>query len=295
MIMTKSIYRRQQEKDITRLIKGQRILYSKSKDFNRINLFFVFICVAMGICALFFYGISSYLPVSIEDVKGISNLLAVITLSISLKFDEKTAKYKSRAAQIQQYIDAVLYSYCIGNSINEWGNVPSIAQIEDWIRDYQEDIDKMVLGPWYNDYSNETPFEQILNCQHENLRWEDSLHNEFEKFVAVITVIGVVAFFVIELCINARIMWILMDIGPFVPAIRYVYSVRSKIKKDKTRINMAMEKYYSIYDMIKNNQTVKIIDLIDLQTQIYENRRDSYPIPDWFHKWNEKKNSLINS
>lgn len=117
--MTKSIYRRQQEKDITRLIKGQRILYSKSKNFNRINLFFVFICVAMGICALFFNSISSYLPVSIEGFKGVSNLLAVITLFISLKLDAKTAKYKSRAAQIQQYIDAVLYSYCIGNSIDE--------------------------------------------------------------------------------------------------------------------------------------------------------------------------------
>lgn len=295
MTMAKSIYRRQQEKDITRLIKGQRILYSESKDFNRINLFFVFICVAMGICALFFNSISSYLPVSIEDVKGISNLLAVITLFISFKFDEKTAKYKSRAAQIQQYIDAVLYSYCIGNSIDEWGNVPSIAQMEDWIRDYQEDIGKMVLGPWYNDYSNEIPFKQVLNCQHENLRWEDSLHNEFEKLVKAVMAIGAVIFFAREFSINSQIVWILMDIGPFVPAIRYVYSVSSKIKKDKTRINKAMEKYYPIYDKIQNNQTVKINDLIDLQTLIYENRRDLYPIPDWFHKWNEKKNSLINS
>ena len=56
-----------------------------------------------------------------------------------------------------------------------------------------------------------------------------------------------------------------------------------------------MEKYYSIYDKIQNNQTVKINYFIDLQTLIYENRRDSYTIPDWFHKWNEKKNSLINS
>lgn len=90
-------------------------------------------------------------------------------------------------------------------------------------------------------------------------------------------------------------MWILIDIGPFVPAIRYLYSINSKIQKDKARINKAMEKYCSIYDKIQNNQTVKINDLIDLQTLIYENRRDSYPIPDWFHKWNEKKNSLINS
>ena len=294
MTMIKSIYRRQQEKDITRLIKGQRILYSKSKNFNRINLFFVFICVAMGICALFFNSISSYLPVSIEGFKGVSNLMAVITLIISLKLDAKTAKYKSRAAQIQQYIDAVLYSYCIGNSIDEWGNVPDIAQIEDWIRDYQEDIDKMGLGPWYNDYSNETPFKQIMNCQHENLRWEDSLHDEFEKFVAAIIVIGVVAFFVIELRINARIMWILMDIGPFVPAIRYLYSISSKIQKDKARINKAMEEYYSICRKIQK-QTVTVEYLIDLQTLIYENRRDSYPIPDWFHKLNERKNSLINS
>lgn len=56
-----------------------------------------------------------------------------------------------------------------------------------------------------------------------------------------------------------------------------------------------MEEYYSIYRKIQNNQAVKNEDLIDLQTLIYENRRDSYPIPDWFHKWNEKKNSSINS
>lgn len=56
-----------------------------------------------------------------------------------------------------------------------------------------------------------------------------------------------------------------------------------------------MEEYYSIYRKIQNNQAVKNEDLIDLQTLIYENRRDSYPIPDWFHKLNERKNSLINS
>ena len=85
-----------------------------------------------------------------------------------------------------------------------------------------------------------------------------------------------------------------MDIGPFVPAIRYLYSISSKIQKDEARINKAMEEYYSICRKIQK-QTVTVEYLIDLQTLIYENRRDSYPIPDWFHKWNEKKNSLINS
>lgn len=296
MIMTKSIYRRQQEKDITRLIKGQRILYSKSKDFNKSNLFLISIYIFTGLVILYFNKVSFVFPMlSIEAVRGISNLLTIITIIASFKFDERAAEFKNKAAQIQQYVDADLYSACIGKPNAKWGNLPTLAQLEDWLRGYHVDIDKMTLGPWYNDYSNETPFKQILNCQHENLRWEDSLHDEFEKFVAAIIVIGVFAFFLIELCINARIMWILMDIGPFVPAIRYWYSLSCKIKKDKARINKAMEKYYSIYDKIQNNQTVKINDLIDLQTLIYENRRDSYPIPDWFHKWYEKKNSLINS
>lgn len=99
----------------------------------------------------------------------------------------------------------------------------------------------------------------------------------------------------VEFYNNARICWALVDIAPFLPAIRYLYSISSKIKKDKTRINKAMEEYYSIYRKIQNNQAVKNEDLIDLQTLIYENRRDSYPIPDWFHKLNERKNSLINS
>lgn len=296
MIMTKSIYRRQQEKDITRLIKGQRILYSKSKDFNGANLFLISICIFTGLVILYFNKVSFIFPMlSIEAVRGISNLLIIITIIASFKFDERAAEFKNKAAQIQQYVDADLYSACIGKPNAKWGNLPTLAQLEDWLRGYHVDIDKMTLGPWYNDYSNEIPFKQILNCQHENLRWEDSLHDEFKKFVVAIIVIGVFAFFVIELCINAQIMWILMDIGPFVPAIRYLYSIWSKIQKDKARINKAMEKYYSIYDKIQNNQTVKINDLIDLQILIYENRRDSYPIPDWFHKWNEKKNSSINS
>lgn len=295
MTMAKSIYRRQQEKDITRLIKGQRILYSKSKNFNIINLFFVFICVAMGICALFFNSISSYLPVSIECVKGGSNLMAIITLIISFDADAMLAKFKNKAAQIQQYIDAVLYSYCIGNTIDKWGNVPTLPQIEDWIRKYQKDIDKMVLGPWYNDYSNEIPVKQVLNCQHENLRWEESLHDEFGNSIVLLILLVVAIFMGVEFYNNARFCWALVDIGPFLPAIRYLHSITSKIKKDKARINKAMEEYYSICRKIQNNQAVKNEDLIDLQTLIYENRRDSYPIPDWFHKLNERKNSLINS
>lgn len=296
MTMAKSIYRRQQEKDITRLIKGQRILYSESKNFNGVNLFLISLCIFTGLVILYFNKVSFIFPMlSIETVKGISNLLTVITIIASFKFDERTAEFKNKAAQIQQYVDAELYSACIGKPNAKWGNLPTLAQLEDWLRGYHVDIDKLTLGPWYNDYSNEIPFKQVLNCQHENLRWEDSLHNEFEELVKAVMVIGAVIFFASEFSINSQIVWILMDIGPFVPAIRYLYSINSKIQKDKARINKAMEKYYSIYDKIQNNQTVKINDLIDLQTLIYENRRDSYPIPDWFHKWNEKKNSLINS
>jgi hypothetical protein len=295
MTITKSIYRRQQEKDITRLIKGQRILYSKSKSFNKINLIFIWICVAMGMCTACFNWISSYLPASMECVKAGSNLMAVITLIISFDADAMLAKFKNKAAQIQQYIDAVLYSDCIGNTIDKWGNVPTLPQIEDWIRKYQEDIDKMVLGPWYNDYSNEIPVKQVLNCQHENLRWEESLHDEFGNSIVLLIWLIVAIFMGVEFYNNARICWALVDIAPFLPAIRYLYSISSKIKKDKTRINKAMEEYYSIYRKIQNNQAVKNEDLIDLQTLIYENRRDSYPIPDWFHKLNERKNSLINS
>lgn len=97
---------------------------------------------------------------SIETVKGISNLLTVITIIASFKFDERTAEFKNKAAQIQQYVDAELYSACIGKPNAKWGNLPTLAQLEDWLRGYHVDIDKLTLGPWYNDYSNEIPLSK---------------------------------------------------------------------------------------------------------------------------------------
>ena len=275
----KSIFAYQNEEFLLKCQLAQRKEYTHAKKASRLKSIFNIIFAVISICAS---------CIDCNTLSAISSLFAVLVVVFNKYFDKYILYYKKYAASIQQYIDVTLFTYVIGESKFEWGELPNNTELANAVSELS-DVDTSDVKNWYSDYSTLPGEYQIFYCQRENVRWDYKLHRSYKNFIfGNLLVIALIIVVNIYFFASDIIMFICI-LSWFIPLGEYIYSIHKDIRQTIS--------FYKKIDNYSNNIEKKLLengdisikqDLIDLQYMIRKRREVGFLIPDWFYR--RKKN-----
>jgi hypothetical protein len=262
-----------------RYLKAQRAGYSGAK---KIHLGFEAVALMVGITIPLFY---IFLP----EYKTMVGFIGAILSIIGLVVDWKQKKLTKTAASIQEMFDRKLFKLPNNNFANT-EDVP----MEKIVALAKKCPDAMTN--WYSE--NITPFIPhkiaVIICQKANLTWDMAVR---KKYRVCMSILVLVYFFVFAAALVGKdhdtsdllkhIFLLLVGAAAF---IKYAYSVLSEnsdIIKEKTGLNLAIEKI--VTEFYKSGKEPSIGNLSNIQTVIYNTRKKSTKVPDWFNNYYSKK------
>lgn len=279
--MSKSVYDIQNESILLKCIAAQREEYSICKKIGKFKFVLSVIIVTI------FTIITSVTKNNI--VSSVSVVFAFLLIIVNRVFNDYIAKKKNHAADIQQYIDVKIYSKVTEHNCEEWGTIISDSQIaESTINISQNKMDD--VRNWYSDYSKFDPMWQVFYCQKENLRWDSKLKKEYKWFISIVSTIIFLILIMLSIAINPTVLSCISVIAWIFPVADYTYSVYRELCDEAERFkNMQMEN--ENIDILLNNNEYRLayFKQIELQRKIWNNRKNSILVPDWFYKKRKDK------
>jgi len=279
IVMSRSIHILQNEEKILKCLVRQRELYNYAKLINNIKFILMIMIIAINIMEKFF------------DNINLLKLLLIITLLLPFINDWLNIisnNLKNRAAEIQQYIDVKLYSSVLNQSSKIWGKILTRSEISNEISKISsQKIEKQKVKDWYRNYSTHDAFLQIFYCQKENINWDSKLR-KFYKIILELILYGVLLILLLIIVFKSELVTknFLKNILWFPSLSNYLYEIINNLKRDIEELSKINKKSENIERKIEENICKKeIINLeINLQEEIYNQRRKSYLIPNFFYK-----------
>lgn len=256
---------------------AQAALYQKAKIIA--GLYFVASVVLMSALAVVQTFVES------EWLTGLSAGLAVAACFAQCYANALMTKWKTAAAEIQQYFDTTLYSFSEYEDLNKWWHKPITKE---------RVIEKVSNYPttgfrpndvWYEDYSSKVPCEQIYFCQRENIRWDGDLRRKYRIACNIVLVLAIVLAAVLAFTFNLTVHQMVSVLLWIVPFVGYLVSFNAAMTKDAR----CVADLNAEADQIDNEEriayaTTWITKEIALQTKIFEHRKNAVLIPTFFYK-----------
>ena len=283
--MDKNIFEKQKEPLMVQCLFAQRSLYQKAKMVSAINfcVTVVLICIVAVVQSF----------IEAEWLTGLSVGLSVAACFVPYYVNFLKNKFKTDAANIQQYFDVTLYSFSeFENQNKRWHCPITKNQVIEKVSGYhttgfaKNDI-------WYEDYSSKEPWEQIYFCQCENIRWDGNLRRKYKITCNIVLYILLVVVVVLAFAINPSLHQIVSVLPWGLPFIKYLFDFNKAMKADERRIEELKTKTKEIdNDDHISYSTTWVEKEIELQTLIYEHRKKAVLIPTLFyilHRSNQQK------
>lgn len=289
-----SIYNLQNNPECLRLLSIQRSLYRRAKRIQRIVFFVSLIYAVSSVLLMFFLKDTEFFSESkIYSIRLIGSIpfrgnifciIAVLYFLFCSFMKDFISKLKRDAAVIQQCFDLSVYSDSLDKNIKEYcfaWNSSALCRIEAEFN-YSEPLENM--ENWYRDYSDLPDIIQVLLCQNENIMWDKKLIKSYRNLVFYCCLIFI--FILLFICVikDVTVTVALSFLGLIIPLMDFLVSIIFNLNSDINRINSLESKMDFIIEKIKYGSTDGLIqDIIAVQYLIFENRKDSYMIPDWFY------------
>jgi hypothetical protein len=274
--MDDNIYEKQQNPLIIQCFFAQRKKYNQAKTIS--GLYFI-IC---GVLACIFLALTS--KIDNDLIKGLSIGLSIATVFFKDRIETSIEELKTTAARIQQYIDVFLYTrQSVPSIINPWSCYYNKDEIIELVSKYpQKGFNNNDC--WYEDYSSEPFYKQILLCQKENIRWDQTLRKKIAIAIECIIAIIVVSIVVFGLVFNHTVLKTLSIVSWCLPFLRLLIEYKKNIKEDNCRLEK-MTKYAN--SILKLDISASEEEWLErekiLQNDIYEHRRLAFLIPSLFY------------
>ena len=277
--MSNSIFIKQNDLEILRLLKAQRDAYSKSKKYHYYPLVFsvivtIVFTITLEMCTA--SSINVYL-------KAYSKLFAIITLFAMTYCETKSKELKEKGAKIQQSIDLRLFEF------PKFLNSLTQSEINKSIAEYLE-TDLEEFKDWYCDYSN-LPFQkQVFFSQNENIQWDLELRKKYRLLLSIIIIVIIILLPIYFTIAKSAIFEILLITAWLLPFGQFLILQRINLKDNITSLKNAQREFSKIEknfdDYEKNELNCK---LCTLQGYIFENRKNSALIPNWCYNFLKKQ------
>lgn len=268
--MTDIIFDRQNDEDILELLFAQRISYDRAELYNRIGWIMTILLLAQEICKPFIPDLEDY-------SMGICAILAIIIYIV----DSKRRGYIEKGAKLKNLIDCILFEYPIDKGEKE-KNVDYALELKSKNEDKYHlqtthdgnDIVKGVKN-WYTLCNSENHNEVILNCQKQNLWWNEELVKYYKR-VLILCLTLILAITTISVYIMGVKITVLLAILVATILFRCLDALKSMYVYRK-----AMIQAHGKLDIVQ--QHLDKASLISLQKDIDTVRVSGFLIPDWLH------------
>lgn len=269
--LSNGINKRQNEKKSIQMLAAQRQLYSNNKKVLYIGaVFSVFVPFVLSLVSIYCTN-AHYIQAILYGCSLISFLIAVL-------FEGDQTKKNNTAALIQQQFDIYVYNM-------EWDNVKfgKNRNVDGQISKYSEKImaDKEArdgLKNWYNKEADKMPINDgIFACQRENCYWDVALRKRTKIICIILAVLPFVIFSIINLIRQEDLSTFFCNLIILVPVLLWIIGIIKKLNQDISRLDNL--------DSIISDMSPNTIDkLIEIQSILYEHRKEALVIPDVIYK-----------
>lgn len=278
-----SIYEKQQTSGIKKCLAVQREIYSEGKTRNTIQLILLmFSASVMLFAASFPNALCCLEPEIVRAVAMTFNAACIVCMQV---LADNCKNKQAQAADVQQYIDAHLYSEAIGNAEKDWRHVKDKTEIDEILSHYPA-YDGSHMGAWYENYSEYLPLVQVLKCQMENICWDDYLRQYYLWGVyGVSAAIVILSLAVFCLAQNKAVVFCMLLSSAF-PVFKYCWTLWEKIGQERKNLDSMRKTSNHLLQKLLDEKIAEadaLAKVIDLQEQLFNHRKLCFLIPDWFH------------
>lgn len=270
-----SVFERQNTREMLLLLKAQSSYYTSAK-----KVFYSGLIISLF--GTVFFAVATTLYTS-GLLNTLSAFFAVLIFAIGSYTQRKSVSYTELAARIQQTFDVMLFSLSNDSSVLKKSEIQEICApyVQDDLHEFKN---------WYSDYSGTKFTTQVFYSQKENIRWDRNLrkkylrlNNLFGVFVGICVAIYAVFFNATASHFFAIVAW-LFPLGKHFAEQHFRLS-DNILSLDNINLEFkAVEKEFDSYS--ENEQYCK---LCGLQSSIFEHRKKSVNIPNWFYRLNKNK------
>ena len=257
-----SIYHKQKDHHLQNCLYAQWFYYRKAKRVSSLHFWAVIVLL----------GVSSIVNAVLSD----------------LFFAAVVARLRNVAADIQQFVDVSLFA--TPKYREDWGDVLTPQQTYEWISKVNTKKKKS-FKQWYSDYSSLHHYKQVIHCQSENIRWNKDLSKSYKRFLCGVSILGLFMFIIIEaLVLKASLMNTLRVLIWFSPLLQYLIRIIIEINRtDRKKQHLRA----SIDSILQNENEWDDWGWekreIAFQREIYELRKSSVMVPEWYYRITKKK------
>ena len=267
-----SIYEKQSDSLIIQSLFAQRRYYTYAKI---LTCAYFIVCVFL-VCT--FAVLKTYCKC--DFITGLSIGLSIAVMFAASFINEFVNRNKKKAAEIQQYIDVSLFTEN-SSSCNNWQSPLSKSRIIEIVSSFPKNgfckNDK-----WYEDYSTKPFNSQIILCQKENIRWDKNLRDAYKYFCLALLIVAIVIIFFIGLINNPTLLEVLGFISWILPFVKYGFSFHKRMKQDEKRLEEMNNFANNLVELDFDSDPTAVNDLIKLQNEIFEHRKNAVLIPNKF-------------
>ncbi|MEG1482843.1 S-4TM family putative pore-forming effector [Clostridium sp.] len=273
--MSNSIYLEQNKKEYLRYRYVSRKLYSTEKKYRNNIMIIGSLLYIIGLIPL----ISNW---------TIAIIAPIIWIPISFLWKRKLKSVHASAVEYHEFYDRQMFDIeelkcLIDNENNLYQNAINITEGKKDKQAFEEMIkkeNKISIKNWYSNFKG-LPLEvATLLAQDENVTWEKKQREKYKKLLTVGIAIYLVTAFLIY---HFTKSWVnVIFTIPIIFEIVEIFADNSDSIKNCNNIGDKLGKAYNyIRDTGKNYNVDRIKrDVIEIQFKIYENRKDSIPVPD---------------
>lgn len=267
------IFQRQNNEDILDLLYSQKVSYDKAEIHNRIGWGMTALLMILTVGKLF---ISSW-----EQSFSVIELIIAVGI---FAVDYKTKILINWGAETKGLIDSILFDFPIQNreKLIEYAIKIKNKNKDDYELKTTHRGDDNIRGvrDWYTEYSSNNHYKVILNCQKENVWWNEKLVNYYKKIIVIFIGISILLalVFISYFAIKIDFAWGLMILGStiLIRSIEQIMTIRTYIK--------AMEHAQAKVELIEaDSNNLNMESLQSLQKNIEENRKSGFLVPSWVH------------
>lgn len=267
------IFQRQNNEDILDLLYSQKVSYDKAEIYNRIGWGMTALLMILTVGKLF-------IPSWEQSFSVIELIIAVGIFAV----DYKTKILINWGAETKGLIDSILFDFPIQNreKLIEYAIKIKNKNKDDYELKTTHRGDDNIRGvrDWYTEYSSNNHYKVILNCQKENVWWNEKLVNYYKKIIVIFIGISILLalVFISYFAIKIDFAWGLMILGStiLIRSIEQIMTIRTYIK--------AMEHAQAKVELIEaDSNNLNMESLQSLQKNIEENRKSGFLVPSWVH------------
>ncbi|WP_294189018.1 S-4TM family putative pore-forming effector [uncultured Clostridium sp.] len=262
--ISNGINQRQNEENSILMLAAQRQIYKEAKIINRV----------IAICSVIIPFISVIISLVITDnrLSLVFKLISIISWVASLLLGIRIKETQGLAALIQQQFDVYVFSF-------EWDkklfrrnkDVTYIITQKAKKLLKKRTIEDEKLPDWYTKEVDELPLNKAIKlCQEENINWDSELRKHYSKVTSAVVISLVVI--IIAMGIYKKDL-ILAFLSFAIPIFQWEVKVITAIFSDLKRLNKLSE---SINDI----KISELDELLEIQRDIYEHRKNCYLIDD---------------